>query len=177
MASFVPLIKHVAIGAVAVMLLTDTSGAALITSKSRASPPKQTKQPKPPQALAQSGTVRIKFVKAGLIVGVGSGSGTLIYRGKTFRLSISGVDVGSVGITNVELAGTASNLRSASDIAGTYNATGSSATIGGGSKAVTVQNDKGVLLTLRGLQTGLQASVGLSGITIALQPDSVAILR
>jgi hypothetical protein len=171
------LIKHVAIGAVAVMLLTDTSGAALITSKSRASPPKQTKQPKPPQALAQSGTVRIKFVKAGLIVGVGSGSGTLDYRGKTFRLSISGVELGSVGITNVELAGTASNLHNVSDIAGTYNATGPSATIGAGSRAVTVQNDKGVLLTLRGLQTGLQASVGLSGITIALQPDSVAILR
>ena len=171
MANLVRLIKHVAISVVAVTLLTDTSRASLITDKSRASPTKQ------PQALAQSGTVRIKFVKAGLIVGVGSGSGTLIYRGKTFRLSISGVELGSVGITNVELAGTASNLHNVSDIAGTYNATGPSATIGAGSRAVTVQNDKGVLLTLRGLQTGLQASVGLSGITIALQPDSVAILR
>ena len=40
------------------------------------------------QSRAQTGTVTIKIVKAGFIVGVGGGSGTLTYNGKSYRLSI-----------------------------------------------------------------------------------------
>ena len=45
----------------------------------------------------------------------------------------------------------------------------SNATIGGGSRVATVRNEKGVVLKLRGRQSGLQASLGLSGMTITLQ--------
>jgi hypothetical protein len=161
MSSFIRLFTYVAIGVAAAVLTTDMSRAALDTSKAS--------RTKPPQTQPQSGTVRIKFVKAGIIVGVGSGSGSLTFRGKTYQLSIGGVDVGSVGISSVQLAGTANNLRNVADIAGTYNAAGGGATIGAGNKAATVQNEKGVVLKLRGLQTGFQASLGLSGMTITLQ--------
>jgi hypothetical protein len=160
MAGFVRLIRSLAIGAAVATLMVDASMAAL------------TRQPRAkaqPEAQAQSGTVRIEFVKAGLIVGVGSGSGTLTYRGKSFRLTIGGVELGSVGISTVQLTGTADNLHNVSDIAGTYNAVGSNATIGGGSRVATVRNEKGVVLKLRGRQSGLQASLGLSGMTITLQ--------
>ena len=38
---------------------------------------------------AESGAVRLHIVKAGLIVGVGGGSGTLVFKGRSYRLSRS----------------------------------------------------------------------------------------
>jgi hypothetical protein len=156
------MIMCVALGISAVTLLAETSWASL------------TKQPR---AQSQTGTVRIKFVKAGLIVGVGSGSGTLDYRGKTYQLTVGGVDVGSIGITSVQLAGNATNLHSGADIAGTYSAAGSAATIGDRSGVATVRNEKGVVLKLRVLQSGFQASLGLSGMTISLQQATFILPR
>jgi hypothetical protein len=123
----------------------------------------------PTQSRAQTGTVNIKIVKAGFIVGVGGGSGTLTFNGKSYRLSIGGVGVGTIGVATVNLAGTARNLRNAADIAGTYGATSASIAIVGGGKVATLKNEKGVVLELHGVQLGLEASLSLSGMTIALQ--------
>ena len=179
MPSFVWLIKHIAISVAAVALMTDASWASLTEQTRHTSESESPAVPieKPAPAQSQSGTVRIKFVKAGLIVGVGSGSGTLTFRGKTFPLSIGGVDIGSVGISTVQMTGTANNLNSASDIAGRYGAGGSSATIGGGNRVATIQNEKGVVLRLRGSSTGLQASLGLSGMTITLRQANASLRR
>jgi hypothetical protein len=118
---------------------------------------------------AQTGTVNIKIVKAGFIVGVGGGSGTLTFNGKSYRLSIGGVSVGTIGVATVNLAGTARNLRTAADIAGTYAAASASVAIVGGAKVAKLQNEKGVVLELHGVQLGLEASLSLSGMTITLQ--------
>jgi hypothetical protein len=118
---------------------------------------------------AQTGSVRIKVVKAGFIIGVGGGSGTLNYHGKTYRLSIGGIGVGTIGIAEANLAGTARNLRSPSDIAGTYAAAGAGFAVVGGPKVARLQNGKGVILELRGVQLGAEVSLGLGGMTIALQ--------
>ena len=45
-------------------------------------------------ARADSGTVRINFVKAGWIIGGSVGSGTLSFRGRTYPLSIGGLSYG-----------------------------------------------------------------------------------
>jgi len=121
------------------------------------------------QSRAQTGTVNIKIVKAGFIVGVGGGSGTLTFNGKSYRLSIGGVSVGTIGVATVNLVGTARNLRTAADIAGTYAAASASVAIVGGGKVAKLQNEKGVILELHGVQLGLEASLSLSGMTIALQ--------
>lgn len=118
---------------------------------------------------AQSGRVRLHIVKAGFIVGVGGGNGTLTYHGRTYRLSVGGVGVGSLGVAAVDLVGTASNLRSPSDIAGTYGAAGAGAAFVGGAQVATLQNEKGVILRLQGVQAGFQVSLGVGGMTIALQ--------
>src|SRR3974377_1420587 len=68
----------------------------------------------------QTGEVRINIVKAAFIVGVGGGTGTLTFQGQTYPLTVGGLNVGSIGIADVQLTGTASNLRTPSDIAGTY---------------------------------------------------------
>jgi hypothetical protein len=118
---------------------------------------------------AQTGTVRLSIVKAGFIVGAGGGSGTLNYHGTTYRLSVGGIGLGSLGVAGAELVGTASNLHRPQDIAGTYGAAGAGVTFIGGGQVATLQNEKGVVLQLRGGQVGFQVSLGLGGMTIGLR--------
>jgi hypothetical protein len=118
---------------------------------------------------AQTGAVRLNILKVGFIVGAGGGSGTLSYHGRTYRLSVGGVSLGSLGVAGADLGGTASNLHRPSDIAGTYGAAGAGFTFVGGGQVATLQNEKGVVLTLQGRQVGFQASLGLAGMTISLR--------
>jgi hypothetical protein len=121
--------------------------------------------------LSQAGTgdVRLRIVKAGFIVGVGGGNGILRYHGKSYRLSISGVGIGSLGIAAVDLVGIARNLNEPTDIVGTYGAAGAGAAFVAGAQAVTLRNEKGVVLKVHGPQAGLQISVGLAGMTIGMR--------
>jgi hypothetical protein len=123
----------------------------------------------PSGSYADTGSVRLKITKVGFIVGVGGGSGTLHFKGKNYRLSIGGVSAGTIGMAGADLVGTASNLRTAADIAGTYSAVSAGVAIAGGAKAATLQNSNGVVLQLQGRQVGFEASLSLSGMTISLQ--------
>jgi hypothetical protein len=116
-----------------------------------------------------TGSVRLHIVTAGFILGLGGGSGVLIFHGHRYPLSIGGVGIGSLGISAVDLVGTASHLRRPSDIAGTYGAAGAGATFVVGGQAATLQNEKGVVLRVQGPQVGFQVSLGLAGMTIGLQ--------
>ena len=118
--------------------------------------------------MRRSGSVRLKITKVGFIVGVGGGSGILHFKGKNYRLSIGGVSAGTIGVAGADLVGTASNLRTAADIAGTYSAVSAGVAVAGGAKAATLQNSNGVVLQLQGRQVGLEASLSLSGLTISL---------
>jgi len=101
----------------------------------------------PTPSQAQSGTVRIEIVKAGFIVGVQGGSGTLTYKGKRYPLNIGGVSLGAtVGASKAVLVGTARNLRNVSDIAGTYAAAEAGLAVVTGRKEARLRNDKGVVL-------------------------------
>jgi hypothetical protein len=123
----------------------------------------------PSDSHAQTGQVRLRIVKAGFIVGVGGGDGILTYRGRTYRLRAGGVGIGSLGIASVDLVGAATNLRRASDIAGTYGAAGAGGPFVGGAQIATLQNEKGVVLRLRGAQVGFQVSLGLAGMSIQMR--------
>ena len=123
----------------------------------------------PSQSNADTGSVRLKVTKVGFIVGVGGGSGTLTFKGRQYRLSLSGVSAGTIGVAGADLVGTATNLRVAQDIAGIYSAASAGLAVAGGAKVVTLQNAKGVVLQLQGRQVGFEASLSLSGLTISLQ--------
>jgi len=69
----------------------------------------------------------------------------------------------------MDLVGTASNLRTAADIAGTYSALSAGIAVAGGAKVATLQNSNGVVLQLRGRQVGFSASLSVSRLTISLQ--------
>ena len=122
------------------------------------------------QSRAQStGAVHLKIAKVGFIVGIGGGGGTLTYHGRTYRLSVGGVSVGTIGVAGANMVGTAYHLHNAADIAGTYVATSASVAVIGGGKVATLQNEKGVILHVHGVQLGVEASLSLSGMTLALQ--------
>ncbi len=122
-----------------------------------------------PSQAQNTGSIRLHILKAGLIIGVGGGSGILLYHGHSYRLAVSGIGIGSLGVAAVELVGTASNLTSPGAIAGTYAGAGVGGTFVGGGQVATMQNANGVVLQLQGLQAGFQVSVGLGGMTLALR--------
>ncbi len=121
-------------------------------------------------ATAQDARIRLQIVKAGLIVGVGGGSGTLFFRGRNYPLSISGLSIGAtIGASATNLSGTVRNLKRPSDIAGQYSAVGGGGAIIAGAAAVELQNSRGVIIRVSGPKAGLEFSLNLGGITISLQ--------
>ena len=121
-------------------------------------------------AHADSGTIRISFVKAGWIIGGSAGSGTLTFRGRNYPLAIGGLSYGfTFGGSQTNLVGTVTNIFRPSDVAGVYGAAGAGAAVGAGAQAIVLRNEKGAVLTLSGRQVGLIASADLSGLAISLQ--------
>ena len=118
---------------------------------------------------ADTGAVRFRVGSAGFINGVGGGSGTLTFHGKTYPLRVSGVSLGMIGVSSADLVGRARNLRRASDIAGSYTAVGAGLAIAGGASTARMQNANGVVLEVRGTKVGFSASLDLSGLTISMQ--------
>lgn len=126
--------------------------------------------PATPSFAQASGQVRLKFVKAGLLVGAGGGSGVLTYRGRNYPFSISGVSLGiTAGATVGRLEGWASGIRELTDFAGTYSSVGGGGALVGGLGGVHLRNDKGVTMVLQGPKAGLEFAANLSGVTISLK--------
>lgn len=122
-------------------------------------------------ALAQaSGEVRVKIVKAGLLVGGGAGSGVLTYRGRNYPFTIAGVSFGiTAGASVGRFEGRASGIREVGDFAGTYSSVGGGFALVGGVNGVQLRNEKGVTLTLQGPKAGLELAANIGQITIALK--------
>ena len=121
-------------------------------------------------AEAASGTVHIEIAKAGFIVGIGGGRGTLVFQGKRYPLRVGGLSFGAtIGASKAELSGRAHNLRRATDIAGTYTALGAGVAAGGGASSVRLQNSKGVVLELSGRNIGLELNTSVGGVEISLR--------
>lgn len=124
----------------------------------------------PAPSRAQSAQIEFNIVKAGFILGVSGGSGTLFYGGRTYPLVIAGVSLGAtIGASKADLVGEVYNLRSPADIEGTYSATGAGIAVAGGERAAELQNSRGVVLKVRGKQIGLEFSLDLSGMQISLK--------
>ena len=102
-------------------------------------------------AYAQSdvgtGRVQITFMKA-----AGEGNGNLFFDGQKYGLSINGTKIGGFRITRIDLVGTASKLRSASDV--------------GYARMAQLANQKGVVLEIRGVNLRRRFTLNLSGMDI-----------
>jgi hypothetical protein len=118
---------------------------------------------------AGTGTVRVLFGTAGIVVGVGHGKGTLTFRGKTYSFEVSGASFGATLTQTVsELEGRALNLNTPEDLAGNYIGVGAGGAIVGGAGVARLRNAKGVILVVRGPKLGVGFSVNLARVTITM---------
>jgi hypothetical protein len=116
------------------------------------------------------GYVRVAFAKVGLIGGAGGGRGVLTYRGRDYPFRVSGLSVGvTVGASVMHLTGRATGLRDVRDFSGTYDAVGGGGAWIGGLGGVQLRNGKGVLITLQGVEAGLEFAANRSTIKISLR--------
>jgi hypothetical protein len=122
-------------------------------------------------SLAQApGYVRVKFVKAGLMIGAGGGSGVLRYRGRDYPFRVSGLSLGvAAGASVSRLEGRASGIRQINDFAGTYRSVGGGGALFGGVGGVHLGNEKGVRMDLQGPRAGMEFAANLSEVRISLK--------
>ncbi|MBR1268699.1 hypothetical protein JQ629_14365 [Bradyrhizobium sp. AUGA SZCCT0222] len=117
-----------------------------------------------------SGYVRLKFTKAGLMLGAGGGSGVLTYRGRDYPFRVSGLSLGvTAGGSVNRLEGWASGIKQVSDFAGTYSSVGAGGAFVGGAGGVQLGNEKGVVIALRGPKAGMEFAANVSKIAISLK--------
>ena len=121
-------------------------------------------------AKADEGTISIRILKAGFVIGGSAGSGVLNFHGRNYPLSVGGLSYGfTFGASETRFHGRVSNIRRPSDVAGVYGQAGAGAAIVRGAQAVALTNQNGALLTLSGMQTGLIVSADLSGLALSLK--------
>jgi hypothetical protein len=116
------------------------------------------------------GSVRVVFAKAGLVAGAGGGRGVLTYRGRDYPFRVSGLSLGvTIGASIMRLTGSVSGLRDVKDFSGTYDAAGGGGAWIGGLGGVQLSNGKGVLITLQGVEAGMEFAANRSAIRISLR--------
>ena len=122
-------------------------------------------------SLAQApGYVRVKLVKAGLMVGAGTGSGVLTYRGRNYPFKVSGFSLGvTAGASVSRLEGWASGIRQVSDFAGTYSSVGSGGAFVGGIGGIQLGNTKGVKIALQGPRAGMELAANVTRVRISMR--------
>jgi hypothetical protein len=119
---------------------------------------------------AETGQVAVVFTKGGLIVGVGGGEGVLVFRGKRYPFTVSGMSVGfTIGASTTKLVGRALNLKGPASIEGSYAAIGAGGALAAGAGGVQLQNANGVILQLSGPRVGAELSAAVGGVTISLK--------
>jgi hypothetical protein len=112
----------------------------------------------------------LTIYKGGWIIGASGGSGTLTFRGRSYRLGVGGIDYGLIfGGSKTVLHGRVRNIQRASDVAGVYAAAGAGVAVGRGVRAIVLTNQNGAILELSGRQIGLMANADLSGLAITME--------
>ena len=119
---------------------------------------------------AETGQVAVVFTKGGFIIGVGGGEGLLVFRGKRYPFTVSGMSVGfTIGASTTKFVGHALNLKGPASIEGAYSAIGAGGAIAAGAGGVQLQNANGVVLQLSGPKVGAEVSAAVGGVTIRLK--------
>jgi hypothetical protein len=114
---------------------------------------------------------KITFSGGSIAAGIGYtwGSGTLLFKEKSYAFTVEGLSVIDIGIAKIDGTGDVYNLKEVKDFPGTYVAAGVGATIAGGGTIAAMENEKGVIIHFRSTTAGLRLNVSASGIVIRLK--------
>jgi len=118
----------------------------------------------------QVGEVSINETQFGFIIGGSIGGGTLNFKGKKYTFKIGGLSLGAnIGISKMSAIGGVYDLTDISKFPGTYVKLDGSIALGGGVGNMTLKNENGVIMTLKGTTEGFQLNVGASGVEVTLE--------
>src|SRR5215469_17596358 len=104
-------------------------------------------------------------------IGFSWGEGTLTYKDKTYPVSVNGMSIGKVGITNSTAVGEVYHLRKLTDFDGKYTSAGVGLTLVGGISVVTtIQNQNGVRISLHSTTRGAPTfTIGHAGVDMRIK--------
>ena len=117
--------------------------------------------------LPPSGSVTIT---EDFVTGVGGGSGTLEFQGRTYPFKVVGTVAGpGGGLEKISASGPVYKLASVSDFAGRYTqSTGKAGLSSSGSSDLWLENSAGVIMHLQGTSTGEMLTLGKDEIFIRM---------
>jgi hypothetical protein len=121
------------------------------------------------QAARPDATLQLSSGAVAAGVGITWGNGTLIYRGRQYPVSISGLSLGKVGITKVTASGQVYHLKRLQDFEGTYTSATADITLAGGRSGVVMKNQNGVRVVLHATSKGVDLTIGPSGVDMKLK--------
>ena len=110
--------------------------------------------------------IKLKGGSVAAGVGISWGSGTLVYRGKRYPISIEGLNVGDVGVTKVTASGKVYGLKKLEDLDGNYAAVDAGASLGGCGETAAMKNQNGVTVNLVSTTQGVKLALAAGGVSI-----------
>jgi hypothetical protein len=117
--------------------------------------------------LSPSGNVTIT---EDFVTGVGGGSGTLEFQGRTYPFKVGGTVAGpGGGLEKISASGPVYKLASVSDFAGRYTqSTGKAGLSSSGGSDLWLENSAGVIMHLEGSSTGAMLTLGKDEIFVRM---------
>ena len=125
-----------------------------------------------PEERVPAGLISLNFRSAGLGVGGTSGEGVLSFQGRDHPFTISGLNIGEVGVSGFQGAGKVYDLKTVNDFAGAYAGSEAGFAVRGGQSELSMRNGKGVTIVVlanEGKEFGTRISLGASGISVKLK--------
>jgi hypothetical protein len=83
---------------------------------------------------------------------------------------LKGLSLGEVGASSLTASGEVYHLASVQDLDGNYSAVSAGAAMAGGGTAITMQNQKGVLIKLHGTTQGVDLRLAVDGLSVKVTP-------
>jgi hypothetical protein len=114
-------------------------------------------------------TIELKEGSVAAGIGFSWGGGTLTYKGKKHKVSVDGLSVGSVGITEATAAGKVYGLTDLSKFDGLYTAVAAGATAAGGANVTAMKNQNGVRIDLVSTTQGVDLKLAAEGVHLKLK--------
>jgi hypothetical protein len=116
--------------------------------------------------LTPSGTVRLNET---FVAGVGGGSGTLRFEGRSYPFRLIGGVTGGMGLEKIQATGEVYRLKRVADFPGTYSQGTGAAGLDTSKKGdLWLQNAAGVVMHLTGTSSGVMLSLGRDEIVVQM---------
>jgi len=113
----------------------------------------------------------IEMERRSVAAGVGFhwGGGTLHFDGRPHAFDVRGVSLADVGVARLVAEGDVQHLARLADFEGRYLAVAAGAAAGRGANVMSMRNEHGVVITLRGELSGLALKLGAEGFRVSLR--------